>query len=52
MAVDGHKWTQHPLTMSGVLSPLLAVGGPQLDSGPFYLDHSRLWRDISGLNTF
>lgn len=30
----GYKWTQDLLTMSGVLSSLLAVGGPQVDSGP------------------
>lgn len=55
-AVEGHKWTQHLLTMSGVLSPHLALGGPQVDSGPSHNSKSWvsswLWEGLSWTEHF
>lgn len=54
--VEGHKWTQHLLTMSGLLSPHLALGGPQVDSGPSHNSKSWvsswLWEGLSWTEHF
>lgn len=55
-AVEGHKWTQLLLTMSVVPSPHLALGGPQVDSGPSHNSKSWvsswLWEGLSWTEHF